>query len=112
MIILSAVLLIFLGLVLLQKSHFMAMILGLVLIGNGINLSIFFASNPDVGKFAFTDNQGFVAASNDPLPQALVLTAIVIGFALIGFVVALSKRLVQDVGQFDSKAMKEENYAE
>ncbi|MCU0937113.1 MAG: NADH-quinone oxidoreductase subunit K, partial [Gammaproteobacteria bacterium] len=37
-------------------------------------------------------------AYTDPLPQALVLTAIVIGFAMTAFVVILSLRALGELG--------------
>jgi multicomponent Na+:H+ antiporter subunit C len=42
--------------------------------------------------------------SADPLPQALVLTAIVIGFGLITFVLALMMRAHRVVGSDDIEA--------
>jgi multicomponent Na+:H+ antiporter subunit C len=42
----------------------------------------------------------------DPLPQALVLTAIVIGFGVAGFALVLLKRAYQVVGTDDLDAMR------
>jgi multicomponent Na+:H+ antiporter subunit C len=39
--------------------------------------------------------------SSNPLPQALVLTAIVIGFALVCFSLVLAMRLIRDAGTDD-----------
>lgn len=105
-------LLIFSGLIFLQKRSFVGIVLGMVLVSNGINLSIFYGSKPDLGLFAFADSAGLISQSNDPLPQALVLTAIVIGFALLGYLVALVKKLSLVVGGFDTKAMREEDCVE
>ncbi len=65
-------------------------VLGVAMFANGINVLILSASGPPgeapiVGR----PTDGPVA---DPLPQALVLTAIVIGFALIAFLLALAWR--------------------
>ena len=48
-----------------------------------------------------------VLASNaaNPLPQALVLTAIVIGFALISFAIVLAYRTFRVLGTLDTDAM-------
>jgi multicomponent Na+:H+ antiporter subunit C len=40
------------------------------------------------------------------LPQALILTAIVIGFALLAFVFVLFYRAYQELGTVDSEAMR------
>jgi multicomponent Na+:H+ antiporter subunit C len=63
-------------------------VVGLGLIGNGVNLLIVVAgsrpgSPPIVGR---------LIGATDPIPQALVLTAIVIGFALQAFLLALAWR--------------------
>ncbi|MEO6123447.1 MAG: Na(+)/H(+) antiporter subunit C [Ilumatobacteraceae bacterium] len=63
-------------------------VLGVGLIGNGVNLLLIVAGSrpglpPIVGK---------LTGSTDPIPQALVLTAIVIGFALQAFLLALAWR--------------------
>jgi multicomponent Na+:H+ antiporter subunit C len=47
-----------------------------------------------------------LAGAANPLPQALVLTAIVIGFALVCFALALVLRLIQDAGTDDALALR------
>jgi multicomponent Na+:H+ antiporter subunit C len=63
-------------------------IVGVGLIGNGVNLLLVVSGSrpglpPIVGK---------LTGATDPIPQALVLTAIVIGFALQAFLLALAWR--------------------
>lgn len=48
----------------------------------------------------------FVAKSVDPLPQALVLTAIVIGLGTVALMVALCIRLYQRYGTFDMSEIR------
>ena len=63
-------------------------IVGVALIGNGVNLLLVVAgSRPGVPPIV-----GQLTGSTDPVPQALVLTAIVIGFALQAFLLALAWR--------------------
>jgi multicomponent Na+:H+ antiporter subunit C len=63
-------------------------IVGVGLIGNGVNLLLVVAgSRPGVPPIV-----GKLTGSTDPIPQALVLTAIVIGFALQAFLLALAWR--------------------
>jgi multicomponent Na+:H+ antiporter subunit C len=57
-------------------------------LGNGVNVLIVAAgSSPAEAPII-----GRAGELTDPLPQALVLTAIVIGFALLSFVLALAWR--------------------
>lgn len=64
-------------------------IIGIGLLGHGVNI-ILVLSGGDGGDPAFADGDrsGFA----DPLPQALVLTAIVITFGAIAFLLALAYR--------------------
>jgi multicomponent Na+:H+ antiporter subunit C len=63
-------------------------IVGVGLIGNGVNLLLVVAgSRPGVAPIV-----GELTGATDPIPQALVLTAIVIGFALQAFLLALAWR--------------------
>ena len=62
-------------------------VLGVVLLGNGVNLLIIATSGPS-GEPPLVGRDG----RTDSVPQALVLTAIVIGFALVSFLVALAWR--------------------
>lgn len=63
-------------------------VLGVAMLGNGVNVLIIAAgSRPGDPPIVPVD-----AAATDPLPQALVLTAIVIGFAVTAFLLALAWR--------------------
>ena len=94
MIVLVIGILVILGFYFLQQKSYRGIVIGLILLGNGINLSIFVGAEPTVGQYAFLEVGQGTPESNDPLPQALVLTAIVIGFALTGFVIALVKSMM------------------
>lgn len=65
-------------------------LLGVLLIGNGVNLLILVAGGPP-GAFPLV-GLAPEAQMADPLPQAFILTAIVITLAMTGFVVALAHR--------------------
>ena len=62
--------------------------LGVGVLGNGVNVLII-AAGGDPGEAPIVGRNGELA---DPLPQALVLTAIVIGFALLTFLMTLAWR--------------------
>ena len=48
----------------------------------------------------------WVQQSVDPLPQALVLTSIVIGLGVVALMVSLAIRLYERYGTFDIRAMR------
>lgn len=76
------------GAYLLMERSLTRVALGVGVIGNGVNVLII-ASGSDSGEAPIIGRQGELT---DPLPQALVLTAIVIGFALLTFLMTLAWR--------------------
>ncbi|WP_448581718.1 Na+/H+ antiporter subunit C [Thermaurantiacus sp.] len=77
-------------------SRTFAVILGLTLLGYAVNLLIFFSGRlgARVPPLSLPGARGLA----DPLPQALVLTAIVIGFGMIAYFVALALRGISEGG--------------
>ena len=73
------------------------MIIGLILLGNGVNLLIFLLGKLTKGHppVIAEGSKIFKEIYADPLPQALILTAIVIGFGLQAFAIILIKRVYQ-----------------
>lgn len=63
-------------------------VLGVGLLGNGVNLLLLVAG----GEPGAAPLVGAEEPTADPLPQAFMLTAIVIGFALLSFLLALAWR--------------------
>jgi len=79
------------GVYLCLRARTFPMVLGLCLISYAVNLFIVAA-----GRLWFAAPPLLAAGAGayaDPLPQALVLTAIVIGFATTGFVIAVALAL-------------------
>jgi multicomponent Na+:H+ antiporter subunit C len=91
------------GLYLATSRDLMRIAIGLAMLGSAANLFVFsvgrlrYAAAPLVPAGA----DAIVGPVANPLPQALVLTAIVIGFALACFAVALVLRLQRDTGTPD-----------
>jgi len=83
------------GIYLLLRGRTFPVVIGLSLIGYAVNVFIFV-----MGRLWFDANPilGSGAQLADPLPQALVLTAIVIGFATTGFVIELALRSRHESG--------------
>ncbi|MCK2089632.1 sodium:proton antiporter [Thauera aromatica] len=85
-------LLVAIGTWMLLDRGLLRVVLGIVVLGNGVNLAVFTAGRIDGRAAAFVTEAGAPALAANPLPQALVLTAIVIGFALFVFALAVLKR--------------------
>jgi multicomponent K+:H+ antiporter subunit C len=83
------------GIWLLLRGRSFPVVLGLSLLGYAVNVFIFVMGRLWMGVPPILTNGPEVA---DPLPQALVLTAIVIGFATTGFVIELALRSRHDNG--------------
>lgn len=84
------------GLYLLLRGRTYPVVIGLTLLGYAVNLFIFVTGRLAVGAPPIL--QGAPRAVADPLPQALVLTAIVIGFATTGFVIEMALRARAETG--------------
>ena len=78
----------------LMRGKLFDVILGLALLSHAVNLFLFAMGRPTPGKppIIIAGASATLAQHADPLPQALVLTAIVIGFAMTALVVALAVR--------------------
>ncbi|MGO1544136.1 MAG: Na(+)/H(+) antiporter subunit C [Gulosibacter sp.] len=79
------------GVYLLLERSFTRMILGVLLAGNATNLLIFITSGA-YGDEPIVGEEGVTNTYSDPLPQAFILTAIVISFATLAFMLALLYR--------------------
>lgn len=93
---------------LILSKHVVRMLIGIVILGNAVNLLIFTAgrvlrSAPPVIPAGLETPAGPVA---NPLPQALILTAIVISFSFFAFLLVLSYRAYQDLGSDDTDRMR------
>lgn len=92
---------------LLMSRNALRIVLGLLVLGNAANLSIFVAGR--LGSRTpplVPDGETFVSGVANPLPQALILTAIVISFALVAFTVVLFQSAYKQLGTIDADAMR------
>ncbi len=83
-------------------------LLGIVVLGNAVNLLIFVAgrltrATPPIVPAGEAAPVGYFA---NPLPQALILTAIVIGFAMFAFLIVLAFRAYQEMDADDTDHMR------
>ncbi|MEM7673483.1 MAG: NADH-quinone oxidoreductase subunit K [Verrucomicrobiota bacterium] len=85
------------------RRSIMRLIIGIMLLSQAANLLVFAAGGLTPSVPAFSDTISKIPPSGhaDPLPQALVLTAIVIGFGLVIFSIALLLKAYRAVGSED-----------
>lgn len=83
------------GLFLTLRGRTFPVVVGLTLLSYAVNLFLFSMGGLTTDGAVILNGPGQYA---DPLPQALVLTAIVIGFAMTAFVVILAMRARGDLG--------------
>lgn len=83
------------GIYLMLRAQTFPVIMGLTLQSYAVNLFLF-SSGRLIENGAAIIGEG--THHSDPLPQALVLTAIVIGFAMTAFVLILAMRARADLG--------------
>lgn len=96
------------GLYLMLRRSIVKLILGLAILGHAANLLVFTVGRltPSQPPIVLPGATAPVEPFADPLPQALILTAIVIGFGVQAFALVLLKRAYQTVGTDDLDEMK------
>ncbi|HLT31234.1 MAG TPA: NADH-quinone oxidoreductase subunit K [Myxococcaceae bacterium] len=78
------------------SSRFHRVLLGFLLLSNGANLAVLGMSGDPSGKAAALVADAPGRPPVDPLPQALILTAIVIGFSVAAYFTVLLYRIYTD----------------
>ena len=82
------------GLYLMLRRRLAQLIIGLALLSNGTNVLILAAAGVTRGRPPLVAAAGSDAAAfADPVPQSLILTAIVIGFGVLAFTLVLAHRV-------------------
>lgn len=91
------------GIYLMLRRRLAQLIVGLGLLSNGTNLLIFTAGGLTRAQPPVVPEgpAGLMPPYADPVPQALVLTAIVIGFGLLAFALVLAHRVHETLGTDD-----------
>lgn len=85
------------GAYMMMSSHYCEALFGIALTSNGINLLLIESSQP-------------LNEAVDPLPQALILTAIVIGFGVLAFMAAFILHCIKLTGSDEVSSIKEEEF--
>lgn len=93
---------------LLLSKYVIRVLLGVALLGNAVNLLIFTAGRltREVPPIIPSHLDVPAVATANPLPQALILTAIVISFSFFAFLLVLSFRAYQDLKSDDTESLR------
>lgn len=91
------------GIYFILRRSMVRLLLGILILGNATNMLIFLLGNITKGKPPVIDAslKTFNEIYADPVPQALILTAIVISFGLTSFAIVLLKRVYALIGSDD-----------
>jgi multicomponent K+:H+ antiporter subunit C len=88
------------GVWLLLRARVFDVIVGLTLLSYAVNVFIFLTGRVSIGRPPIVDDRlaPTLASYADPLPQALVLTAIVISFAMTALILVIALRANAETG--------------
>ena len=95
------------GIYLLLRRSIVKLILGIIFLSNATNLLLFVSGGLQSTNPAFIGDEKNTMVS-DPLPQALILTAIVISFGIIAFTLMLKYKFHEATGTEDIDEATEE----
>jgi multicomponent Na+:H+ antiporter subunit C len=89
------------GIYSLLQAHLIRLIVGFILLSNAANLILFVAGGVGsrVLPIVQEGSDQLDVRAIDPVPQALILTAIVIGFGMLSFLVLLCRKYYQSTAE-------------
>jgi len=91
------------------RRSIVKLVLGILFLSHATNLLLFVTGGLRTGSPSFTDPDGTAdpAMLADPVPQALILTALVIGFGVTAFSLVLMYRFHRETGTEDLDELTE-----
>lgn len=102
------------GIYLILRRSLVKVIFGIMPLGHAANMLLFSTGRLTKGDPVFVPEgaQALAEPFADPLPQALILTAIVISFGLQAFAIVLFRRSYEELGTDDVDAMRTTDHIE
>lgn len=93
---------------LMLSRHSVRMLLGIAILGNAVNMTLFTAGRltREVPPIIGAAEDVLPMTTANPLPQALILTAIVISFSFFSFLLVLTWRAFQTLKTDDTDEMR------
>lgn len=96
------------GVYMLLRRSILKFIIGIIFMSNATNLLVFLSAGIVPGNPSFVGGKATdYSQLADPLPQALVLTAIVIGLGMVVFILALKYKFFEVTGTDDLDQLKQ-----
>ena len=93
--------------IIIAKSNLIKVIIGIHLLDTGVNVLLVSVGFIKGGKAPiFTGTASGPAQFVDPIPQALVLTAIVIGVGVLALALSIAVRVYEHYGTLDLRRIK------
>ncbi len=95
-----------------MRRSIIKLVMGLIILANATNLLIFTVAGPLRRGAPPLIAEGSIVPDQlvaDPLPQALILTAIVISFGVLAFAVVLIHRVYEVIGVDDMNNLKDDS---
>jgi multicomponent Na+:H+ antiporter subunit C len=90
-----------------RKRNVIKMIVGVIILEYAVNLFFILVGYRMNGRSPIFSVKGDILNMVDPLPQALVLTSIVIGLATTALLVGIAIRIYEKYGTFDITKIRE-----
>ena len=91
----------------LRKRNIIKIIIGVIIAEYAVNLFFILTAYRMKGRAPIFSAEADITNMVDPLPHALVLTAIVIGLATTALLVAIAMRIYEKYGTFDVTKIRE-----
>lgn len=90
------------------SKQIIRILLGVAILGNAVNLLIFTSGRltREIPPILTNGSAAIVPVTANPLPQALILTAIVISFSFFAFLLVLGFRAYQELETDDTEEMR------
>ncbi|MCQ9205328.1 MAG: sodium:proton antiporter [Omnitrophica bacterium] len=91
----------------LRKRNIIKIIVGIIIAEYAVNLLFILVAYRKNGRSPILSPDTEIINMVDPLPQALVLTSIVIGLAVTSLLVVIAMRIYEKYGTFDITKIRE-----
>lgn len=95
-----------LGIYMILRGSIVSVVIGVVMLAHAANVFIFVISGLKKRHAPILTEETDIASIADPLPQALILTAIVISFAITAFMIVLVRTVYQSIGKENINQMR------
>ncbi|MFO8236017.1 MAG: NADH-quinone oxidoreductase subunit K [Bacteroidales bacterium] len=97
------------GVYLLLRRSLVKLILGIIFFSNATNLLLFLSAGLTQGNPPFLEEGEIVLQDQfaDPVPQAIIITSLIIGFGIIIFTLVLKYKYYKKTGTYDTDQVKQ-----